>query len=286
MQLLASGILLGGIYALAAFGLSIIFGVSRVLNLAHGDFLMLGALVTFKLFSLFQINPFIILFVLLPLFLLLGAAYERGLIRHVTDKPPEEQLTSSILITLGAALTIEDVSAFLWGPEVKGVNYSLPIIPVGGVVISTLRLLALALIVALTVGIHIFLKRSYLGRAVRAVTQNRKGAMITGVNIPTVGLVTFGMGISLAAVAGLFYVTLFEITPYVGIPLTLKYLCIIVLGGLGSLFGALMGGMIIGIAESMTGFYISIHWSETVAFFILVGILLLRPQGLFGRAGD
>ena len=145
VQLLISGVLLGGIYALAAFGLALIFGVCNILNLAHGEFLMLGALVCFLLGQSLGIDPFVSILVLLPLFFVLGMLFERGLIRSVVEKTGHEQLTASVLVTLGLSLCIEDVARMLWGTEEKGFYYSLPpiILGQGTIVISSVRLLAL-----------------------------------------------------------------------------------------------------------------------------------------------
>jgi branched-chain amino acid transport system permease protein len=153
----------------------------------------------------------------------------------------------------------------------------------GTIVISSVRLLALGCIVVITLVVQQFLLRTYLGKALRAVTQNRRGALLVGVNLAHVGIVTCGLGIMLAAVAGVFYILLYSINPFIGLPLTLRYLCIIVLGGLGSLFGSLLGGVILGLIEVFTGYWLNPHWQETVAFFMLVMFLLVRPQGLFGR---
>ena len=285
LQLLISGVLLGGIYALAAFGLALIFGVSNILNLAHGEFLMLGALVCFLLSETLGLDPFLSLVVLIPLFFLIGALFDRGLIRMVIAKPDHEQLTASVLVTLGLSLCIEDIAQLLWGSEEKGIYYALPpiILGNGDIIISSVRLLALACIVVITLAVHQFLRRTYLGKAVRAVTQNRRGALLVGVNMAHVGILTCGIGTMLAAVAGVFYMLLYSINPFIGLPLTLRYLCIIVLGGLGSLFGALLGGVILGLTEVFTGYLFNPHWQETVAFLILVVCLLVRPQGLFGR---
>lgn len=285
LQLLISGVLLGGIYALAAFGLALIFGVSNILNLAHGEFLMLGGLVCFLLGDMLGIDPFMSLLVLIPLFLVLGALFERGLIRTVVEKSGHEQLTASVLVTLGLSLCIEDVAHFLWGSEEKGIYYSLPPIVLGngGIIISSVRLLALACIVVITLMVHQFILRTYMGKALRAVTQNRRGALLVGVNMGRVGLLTCGIGTMLAGAAGVFYILLYSINPFIGLPLTLRYLCIIVLGGLGSLFGALLGGVILGLTEVFTGYFLNPHWQETVAFLMLVVFLLVRPQGLFGR---
>jgi len=285
LQLLISGVLLGGIYALAAFGLALIFGVSNILNLAHGEFLMLGALVCFLLGDSLGVDPFASILVLMPLFFVLGALFERGLIRTVVEKTGHEQLTASVLVTLGLSLCIEDVARALWGSEEKGFYYSLPpiILGHGTIIISSVRLLALACIVVITLVVQQFIARTYLGKALRAVTQNRQGALLVGVNMAQVGLLTCGLGTMLAAIAGVFYVLLYSINPFIGLPLTLRYLCIIVLGGLGSLFGTLAGGVLLGLTEVFTGYLFNPHWQETVAFLMLVVFLLVRPQGLFGR---
>jgi len=286
VQLLISGVLLGGIYALAAFGLALIFGVCNILNLAHGEFLMLGALVCFLLGHSLGVDPFAAILLLMPLFFSLGVLFERGLLRSVVEKTGHEQLTASVLVTLGLSLCIEDVARALWGGEEKGLYYSLPpiILGQGTIVISSVRLLALGCIVGITLVVHQFLTRTYFGKALRAVTQNRRGALLVGINTAHVGLLTCGLGTMLAAVAGVFYLLLYSINPFIGLPLTLRYLCIIVLGGLGSLFGSLVGGVILGLTEVFTGYLLNPHWQETVAFLMLVVVLLVRPQGLFGRA--
>jgi branched-chain amino acid transport system permease protein len=284
VQLLLGGLLLGGIYAMAALGLSLIFGVSRILNLAHGDFLMLGGLVAFVLFSSYGLSPFISLLLLVPIFLVVGAAFERLFIRPIADKPFHDRLIASVLVTLGLSLAISDVAAFFWGTYVKGVSLPMPTLELLGVYLPGLRLLTLVVIVALTVLLHQFLFRSYLGRAIRALAQNRQGALLVGINASQISMVTFGVGTALAGLAGVFYLVLFTISPYIGMPLVLKALTIIVLGGMGSLVGALGGGIILGVAETITGFWLGDKWSPTVATLLLMAILLVRPRGLFGQA--
>lgn len=282
LQLIIGGILQGGIYALAAFGLSLIFGVSNILNLAHGEFLMLGAMVSFLVFTGTELSPFVIALGLIPLFFAAGSLFERGLIRPLAGRPEHVRLVASILVTLGASIAIEDFASFTFGPNEKALAYTLPSFEVGPIIVSTIRLTGLAFILVLTLALHAFLKRTYQGRAIVATTQNRRGAMLVGVNIQRVANLSFGIGAILAALAGVFFVIMFPVTPYVGLPLTLKYLCIIVLGGLGSLVGTLLGGLVLGLVEILVAYY-SPHWSETSAFIILVLILLIRPQGLFGR---
>ncbi|MGH7264187.1 MAG: branched-chain amino acid ABC transporter permease [Candidatus Rokuibacteriota bacterium] len=282
LQLLIGGVLQGGIYALGAFGLSIIFGVLRVLNVAHGDFLMLGGMLTYWLYTAWGLPPFAALVVVFPVFFAAGLVVERLLIRPIAGMPHHEFLVASILVTLGVALAVEDVTAFGLTQPVKGIAYFLPPMRLGTVVVSSLRLILLAVIVALTVGIHLFLRRSYLGKALRAVMEDREGAMLAGIDIQRMSMVAFGLGTALAATAGVFFVTLIPVDPHIGIPLTLRYLAIIVLGGVGHLPGALAGSVVLGLAESLVSFYVGAQWSLTVAFLLLIAILLLRPRGLLG----
>jgi branched-chain amino acid transport system permease protein len=282
LQLLIGGVLQGGIYALGAFGLSIIFGVLRVLNVAHGDFLMLGGMLTYYFYTAGGVPPWGALLGVFPVFLLGGFLVERVLIRPIAGMPHHEFLVASILITLGVALAIEDVTAFALAQPVKGIDYFLPPIRLGGIVVSSLRLIFLALIVALTAVLHLYLQRSFMGKALRAVMEDREGALLAGIDVQRAATVAFGLGTALTATAGVFFVTLIPVDPHIGIPLTLKYLAIIVLGGVGNLPGALVGSVVLGLSESVVSFYVGAEWSLTVAFFVLIGILLLRPRGLLG----
>ncbi|MEK7364647.1 MAG: branched-chain amino acid ABC transporter permease, partial [candidate division NC10 bacterium] len=183
LQLLIGGILQGGIYALGAFGLSLIFGVLRVLNVAHGDFLILGAYATFLLYSTLGLSPFAALILVFPAFVLIGIVVERVMIRPMRAQTAHEFLVASILITLGIALAVEDLLAFSMVQPVKGIDYSLAPFRVGGLVISTLRLLSLGLILLLSVALHFFLQSTLQGKAIRAVIEDREGAMLAGINV-------------------------------------------------------------------------------------------------------
>lgn len=282
IQLLIGGVLQGGIYALGAFGLSLIFGVLRVLNVAHGDFLILGALATFWLYTTWGLSPFLVIPLVFPAFVLAGMAVERVMIRPIRARTAHEFLVASILITLGIALAVEDILAFSMTQPVKGIDYSLSPIRIGNVVVSTLRLLSLGVILILTTVLHLFLTRTLQGKAIRAVIEDKEGAMLAGIDFRAVSRNTFGIGIALSAVAGVFLISLIPVEPHLGIPLTLKYLSIVVLGGIGNLPGTLLGSLILGTSESLVGFWLGAEWSLTVAFVILIAILLLRPTGLFG----
>jgi len=281
IQLILAGVLQGGIYALAAFGLSLIFCITDVLNITHGEFLMLGGLVTYILFALTGWNPFLILGVVIPVFVIVGFGYQRAFIKPILNRPPRELLFSSIVVTVGIATAIEDTTSFIWGPTVKGVSFSMAALNIGGIVISPLRVSILILIIGLTVFLHFYLKKTFVGKAIRAILQNREGAVVIGINVPKIVTIVFGIAIGLAGVAGVFYVLLFTIGPFIGLPLTIRYIAIVMLGGSGSLLGSLVGGIILGVAETFAGFFLGAHWSLSVAFFTLVLVLLLKPEGLF-----
>jgi branched-chain amino acid transport system permease protein len=223
---------------------------------------MLGGLFTFLIFEMTGLNPFLAGLLMLPMAFFLGYMFDRLLMRPLATRKEHFRIMASVLVTLGAAIAIEDVTSYLAGAEEKGVDYSLPSFFWGDIYFSYLRVLAMVMIGALTVGIHYYLKKTFTGRALRATAQNLRGAMLVGVDTRKIRSVTFAIGSVLASTAGV--------------------LCIIVLGGLGSLIGSLVGGVLLGLTESVVSYY-DPHWGQTAAFLMLVGILLIRPKGLFGK---
>jgi len=282
IQVLIGGVLQGGMYALGAFGLSLVFGVLGILNVTHSDFLMLGGLLCYGAYVALGLDPLVSLALVIPVFFGVGCLFERVLIEPLLVKPPHEVLMGSILVTLGAALAIEDLVPFMWAQSFSGIPYTVRSLVIGDVVIPTLRLAILLGIVILTLLLHVFLRRTFVGIALRAMSQNRQGAMLVGINLPRLSMLAFGIGTALVATAGVAHVMLYSITPTMGIPLTLKYLTIVVLGGLGSLLGSVFGGMVLGLSEALTSLYVGPEWAPTVAFILLIVVLVTRPQGLFG----
>ncbi len=283
VQLLINGVLAGAVYTLAAFGLALIFGVCGVLNLAHGEFLMLCGSVVFVLFDQYQVNPFVLVILVPWLFFVLGYAFERVLIKPLALRKEHVRLASATLVTLGAALIFEDVAAFASLSSIfeKSVSYSIPSLVLGKVVLPSLKLVVFGLVLALLAALVAFLRYTYTGLAVQAVAQNPRGAALNGVNTARINAITFGIGTLLAAAAGSLEVIHSFVAPNMGLPLTLKYLCIIVMGGLGSFLGVALGGLIIGLSESFVSFF-SPAWGQTVAYLLLVAVLLFRPKGLLG----
>jgi branched-chain amino acid transport system permease protein len=283
IQVLIGGLLQGGLYALGAFGLSLVFGVLGVLNVTHGDFLMLGGLLCYAAYVALGLDPLVSLLIVIPVFFGVGCVFARMLIQPLLAKSHHELLMGSILVTLGMALAIEDLVPFFWTQSFSGIPYTVRSLVVGDIVIPTLRLAILLSILTLTLLLHVFLRRTLIGIALRAMAQNRQGAMLVGVDLGRLSMLAFGLGTALVASAGVAHVMLYSITPTMGIPLTLKYLTIVVLGGLGSLLGSVLGGMVLGLSEALTSLYIGPEWAPTVAFIVLIVVLVARPQGLFGE---
>lgn len=283
-MVLINGLFLGGIYALGALGLTICFGVLNILNVAHGEFLMLGAFSGYLAFKIFGLNPFFSILIVLLLFLAIGIGFERIFIAPISNRTYHEMLIASTLVTFGLAIAMEDLVAFLWKGAEAGIAYSLPPILMGGMRIPSMPLIGFSIIIFFTLLFQIFLKKTYMGKALRSITQNRRGAQLVGIDITKISMLTFGIGTCMAAISGVIYATLYTFDPFIGLPLTVKFLAIIVLGGIGSFVGALMGGIILGVTEGLVGSFFGLEWSPAVAFSLLVLILIIRPEGLFGRS--
>lgn len=282
LQTSLNGLLLGGIYALVAAGLSLIFGVMRVINFAHGEFLMLGGMTTYWLFTLFGINPLLSVIVVLPLFLLLGGFVQLTLIERVTNAPP----MMALLLTFGLSFFIIGLSQALWGNEFRSVPYLSGSFTIGALQIPKVRVIAFLGAALLITAVFFFLRKSRRGKAIRATAQHAMVAMACGIDTARVRRDTFAIGIAMAAFAGSLLVMITAMHPQAGQAYILRAFATVVLGGLGSYVGALLGGVILGLVEVFGGFYVSSAVGQASAYLILLVILLIRPGGLMGfRAG-
>lgn len=282
-ELLMSGVLLGGLYAMVALGFALIYGVLRILNLTHGDYLMLGALASYLLVTNAGMDPLWTLPVIASLFFLVGVSVERALIKRIFYKPTAEIGAASLMVTLGLSFFICDLVFRTIKSSDFGVPWYMPPITLGGVAISSLRLIVLLLILAFGVGLTFFLKKTFTGMAVRAVMQDREATMIMGVNISALSTVVFGICIMLAALAGWALVFITNLHPFIGMYYTIRASIIVIIGGMGSILGAILGGFILGIAETFIGYHFGISWSPCIGLLILLLILVIRPRGLFGH---
>lgn len=279
LQVVLNGILLGGVYALFAAGLNMIVGVMRVINLAHGELMMLGAYTTFWLFSLAHVNPLLSIPASAGLMLVVGMALQRFTVERVVKQQP---LLSSLLLTFGLSTLFLGMALNVFKGDERAIPFLSGSLPVAGLLISSVRLVAFAIAVLLTSATFLFLRYSTFGKTIRATSQQPDAAQACGIDVRRVRAVTFGIGSALAAVAGSLASIMFTFNPEIGQSFLPKAFAVIVLGGLGSFVGALLGALVLGVAETVVGYFTTGQWAESVAFIILIVMLMVRPAGLFG----
>ncbi len=282
IQVLVSGILTGGVYAIVGIGLSLIFGVMRVVNFAHGEFLALGMYGALFLFTRFHLDPYLAIFFIFPASVLLGYLVERVFIAPIAHAPEHV----SILMTVGVGLVISNLLLFGFGAQPQSIYtaYSTSTLRVGGVTFS----LALTVAFLITVGaiglLYAVLTRTEIGRAMRATAQNRDAAELVGVNSAQIRGLAFGIGVALATLAGTLLLPVLYVIPTVGGVFTLKAFVVTVLAGMGNVLGAIGGGLILGITESLGATYVSSGYRDAFGLIAFLLVLLLKPAGLFGRS--
>ena len=277
-QVVISGLLAGALYSMVALGLALIFGVMRVINVAHGTILMLGAYTTFWWFQLLGINPYLSLLLSMPLMFLLGVFLQRSMVHRVVDAPE----LSSLLLTFGISIALVNVVQYFFSSDVRSVEFLTGSFLVGPLALSKSRLISFAFAVGLTLFAFWFLQKTKLGKAIRATSQSREVAMVCGVNVQRIHLYAFGMASALAAAGGSLVAVIVAIQPEMGQVYTFKSFLVIVLGGAGNYPGALLGGMLLGLVEQLSSLFLTTQVSEAVAYVLLVLVLLLRPTGLLG----
>lgn len=289
-DLLMSGLCLGGIYSLMAFSLSISLSTTRVLNIAHGGFLILGAALAMFLTRHLGLSlPYAI-----PIFILswaaFGCLFEICLIKPLIGKSPHDVLIGSILITFGFTIAMDAFLSFYWAKWVDptptfSLTYRLPPLHVLGYTFSGTRTLIVAFAASMILLFHLLLKYLSIGKAARAIAEDAEGALITGINPQGIAIKIYVLAALTAGTAGAFYVLLTPLSPYASFHLTLIALTIIVIGGVGSLPGALVGGVVLGIAEVVTAFFFTPAWSPVVYLLIFFLVLVIKKEGLMGAAG-
>jgi len=286
LQQLVLGLLLGGLYGLAAAGLSLIFGVLKVLNVAHGELIMLGGYAAFWLSAIVGLDPFVALLGVIPLTAALGLALYGGLFAFVVRFDEETRIKNSLLVGFGLALTLHALAVRLWTADERSIptGYGGQTIGVGGLVVPLGRLASLAVAVALIGLTHLFLARARWGHAIRAVAEDWEAALLQGIDVRRAYLLAFGIGTGLAGAAGCLVAVGYSVSPAIGLEWTLKALIVVVLAGLGSLFGTFVGGLVLGVAEAASAFTFGGPYREVVGLLIFFCVLIARPQGLFGRA--
>jgi branched-chain amino acid transport system permease protein len=283
LQILANGIVLGGLYACIAAGFSLVWGVLNVINILHGSFIVLGGYLAFYGYAKFGLHPFAAILVAAPLFFALGYALQRGLVNRVIAAPV--LLTLTLTFGLDLMLSNAMLAAFTADFRKLILDPPLGILSLGSVVLPVDRLVAMVLALGLTGLLYLTLSRSRMGRAIVAVRMDREAAALMGVDVKHVYALTFGLGALMAGASGPLLAMIFPISPLTG-PIYLgKAFVICVLGGLGSVPGAMIGGLALGVVESFGALWFGPEHATTLSFVLLIVILLVRPEGLLGRKG-
>ncbi|HET9224211.1 MAG TPA: branched-chain amino acid ABC transporter permease [Roseiflexaceae bacterium] len=285
-QNLVFGLFVGSLYGIAAVGLALIFGVLKILNVAHGELMMLGGYITFWLFALLGVDPFLSLLISGSALFLFGLALERGVFRYLARLSGETRIKNSLLVSFGLTLILQNVVIQLFSADERGVqmSYSGAGLRALGVVLPYTRLLIMAIALIAILGLHLFLQRTYTGKAIRATAEDWEAAALAGIDIQRIYRLTFGIGAGLAGVAGSLVSVSYGVSPSIGLIWTLKALVVVVLAGTGSILGAFPVGLLLGAAEALSGTFIGPAYRELVGLVIFLLVLLLRPQGLFGQA--
>jgi len=284
LQSIVNGILMGGVYGLVAIGLTLIFGVMKIINFAHGSLMMLGMFTTYWLYVFAGLDPYLSLLLSIPCLFVVGLLIERFLIAQVLDAPAHNQL----LLTLGISLFIENFALFLWTPNFRTleVTYLRKAAMVGTVMISLPKLVAFIFAIILTILLYCFLKSTDMGKAIRAASEEREGALTVGINLRRIYYVAFGIGAACVGAAGTLTAPFFYVNPHVGGIFVITAFVVVVLGGMGNFIGALVGGLIIGLAESVGAAFVPGQLKQFIIYFIFILVLLFKPEGLFGRTSE
>ena len=285
LEILFWGIYAGCIYILLATGLNLIFGVMKVVNFAHGEFLMIGAYITATVFLLTGLNPYLIIIISMLALIAIGAVVERLCFRPIlgTGKLNE------IFLSIGLIYLFQNATAMIWGDQWQSIKspYQGISVPIGSLNVPLDYIIIMVVTAALLCILYLFLKKTKTGREMRATSQNRKGAMLVGINVERIDVLSFGFGCALAAAAGTLWVVSGQVfNPYMGSIPAVKAFAIIILGGLGSIPGAIVGGLIYGVAENGAAYFLGGVWKDAISFVILIVVLVLKPTGLFGESGE
>ena len=280
LQTILNGLLIGSIYGLSALGLTLVWGIMDVVNLAHGEIILLGAYLNFWLFTLYGVNPLVSLLLSLPFGVVVGWIVHMSLVRHVVGKSG----LTTLLLTFGLSIFLNNAMLNLWLPDTRTVPWFRTSFVAGGLVLPGARLLAFGVVLLMTAALYFFLLRTYPGKAIRAVMQDAEAAAAMGVDTKAILRLSFVIGTILATVAGNLISLVLPFSPANALQYGIMSFVIVVVGGLGRPLGALLGGLLVGLVESFTGTFLSQAFSPAAVSVLLIVFLLLRPGGLFGQA--
>ena len=283
LQLALQGFLMGGVYGLIALGLSLIFGVMKVINFAHGEMMVFAMFLSITLLLWGGLDPYLSLVIVAAVMFGVGYAVQRVFVNRILDLPEAMQ----VLVLVGLGIIFENGTLMIWGGSDLSPKTSLALSSFrwGPVTVDVPRLIAFILAIVITLLVLLFLKKTNIGKSIRAAADNRYGALIIGAHINRLYGICFGIGAACVGAAGALLVPLMPAKATMGAPYTMISFVIVILGGMGSLIGALIGGLIIGVAESLGTVFLPSSMKQVVSFTIMIVILLFKPQGLFGGKG-
>ena len=281
LNVVTQGVLTGLVYGLMALGLSVIFGVVRVVNFAHGEFAVIAMYAAFILFKAYGLDPLIAAAPIALAFFAVGFVLQMVLINSFVSRPEHEQF----ILLVGLAIVITNALLMIFGPDAQPTNlpYAFDSYLVGPLIIDKVRVYAATAAVAVSAALFAFFRRTRTGAAIRACADNLIGAAVVGLNVKRLYALTFGLGLACVGAAGGLMVTIADATPSLGPAYTLLAFTIVIIGGLGSMSGALVGGVLIGVSEALAGFVIAPSMKSMFSFALLIAVLVLRPQGLMGK---
>ncbi len=284
LDVVIAGLLLGGLYALIAMGLSLQYGVARVLNVSHGEFIMLGGLATWSLYTVFRVNPLVAIVICGPVVFILGFIIHRTMFKRLraSSASPGIFESNSMLASFGLMFIIQNIASIAWGPEIRGYTYLAFPVNLGGALFGANRLVTLGFALAIGLAFYLFLARTRMGKAIRAAAQDPATAGLMGVNINLVLAVCFGFGAALASIAGVLISICYPVHAAMGGEYLVIAIIVVVLGGLGSIPGSFIGGFILGILGSIVT-YFQPGLALAAYYVVFIILLLVRPTGIMGK---
>jgi len=278
-QILVNGLLIGGVYGIAALGLGLVWGVMSVVNVAHGDLLIFLAYMTWVLVVVESLSPFLALVLLIPAGFIIGYFLYQLLVRHLIHRSEVELM--SLVLFFGLSAIVYGFGAYLWGSDFRSLPIPLPTFSLLGVVLPGTRVAAFFIGGGLVLGLRWFFRKTFWGKAIRAVAQSRDAARALGIDPDRVSAVAFGIALAYAGVAGALIAMISPLSPSLGVAYVGRSFAVVVLGGLGNPVGTLVAGIVLGLTEGLSSLWITFGLSPAVAFVLLIAVLILRPQGLF-----
>ena len=283
-QNLVFGVLVGALYGLAALGLSLVFGVTKFLNVSHGELLMYGGYASFWAFTLLGVDPFLTIPFSVIFLVLIGIILYKLLFARMVKLNEETKIKNTLLVGFGLSLILQNLALRFWTADDRGITtfYSGWAVTFYGVRFPVVRIISLGIVLVCFLALHLFLKKTYTGKAIRATVEDWEAASLMGIDIHKVYQLSFVLGAALAGIAGTLVSVGYSIEPSMGLEWTLVGLIVMVLGGLGSIMGTLVGGIVLGVTQSATSYFIGGTYREIVGLLLFLLVLIFRPQGLFG----